>query len=194
MPRKVELAEHIAELHEDLNRLQEHGPVLQSIADAVLKAIRSGGKMLTCGNGGSAAEAAHLAEELTGRFYRERASLPGMCLSIDGTLLTCIGNDYGYDEVFARQVRSLGQPGDVLVGFTTSGNSENVLRALVAGRERGLVTALFSGKTGGKSRGVADHEIIVQSVNPSSMRIQECHQLMMHVLCEMIEVEYMEIE
>jgi D-sedoheptulose 7-phosphate isomerase len=181
--------DHVAQLRQDLDGLAAHSATLQAIADAVLKAIRDGKKVLTCGNGGSAAEAAHLAEELTGRFYRERPSLPGMCLSIDGTLLTCIGNDYGFDDIFARQVQSLGQPGDVLVGFTTSGNSENVLRALNAGKSRGLVTALFSGKTGGKSKGIADYEIIVQSVNPSSMRIQECHQLMMHVLCEMVEVE-----
>jgi D-sedoheptulose 7-phosphate isomerase len=185
---------HVDELKQDLDGLRAHGATLQGIADEILRAIRSGNKLLTCGNGGSSAEAAHLAEELTGRFYRERPSLPGMCLSIDGTLLTCIGNDYGFDEIFARQVRSLGQPGDVLVGYTTSGNSENVLRAIKAGKERGLVTALFSGKTGGRSRGVADYEIVVQSVNPSSMRIQECHQIMMHVLCEMIEVAFLDLD
>lgn len=194
MARVVDLMAHVDELKQDLDGLRAHGATLQGIADEILRAIRSGNKLLTCGNGGSSAEAAHLAEELTGRFYRERPSLPGMCLSIDGTLLTCIGNDYGFDEIFARQVRSLGQPGDVLVGYTTSGNSENVLRAIKAGKERGLVTALFSGKTGGRSRGVADYEIVVQSVNPSSMRIQECHQIMMHVLCEMIEVAFLDLD
>jgi D-sedoheptulose 7-phosphate isomerase len=193
MSTKVDLMDHVAQLRQDLEGLQVHASTLQSIADEVLKAIRVGKKMLTCGNGGSAAEAAHLAEELTGRFYRERASLPGMCLSIDGTLLTCIGNDYGFDDLFARQVQSLGQPGDVLVGFTTSGNSENVIRAIHAGKERGLITVLFSGKTGGRSKGLSHYEVVVQSVNPSSMRIQECHQLLMHVLCEMIEVEYLGI-
>lgn len=181
------LGEHIAELQRDLNGLMAHEATLYALADALIAAFRSGRKLLTCGNGGSSAEAAHLAEEFTGRFYRERPSLPGLCLSIDGTLLTCIGNDYGFDDVFARQVQSLGQPGDVLVGFTTSGNSENVIRALNAGRERGLITALFSGKTGGRARGLADHEIIVQSEHPSSMRVQECHQLLMHVLCERVE-------
>jgi len=193
MPIKVDLMEHIAELRHDLAGLEQHTATLEGLAAAVLNAIRDGKKLLTCGNGGSAAEAAHLAEELTGRFYRERPSLPGICLATDGSLLTCIGNDYGFDEIFARQVQSLGQPGDVLVGFTTSGNSENVIRALHAGRARGLVTGLFSGKTGGRSRGLADYEIIVQSANPSSMRVQECHQLLMHVLCEMVEVAYMEL-
>ena len=182
------LTKHIAELQQDLQGLAAHEDTLNALSDAVLSAFNNGGKLLTCGNGGSAAEAAHLAEEFTGRFYRERKSLPGMCLSIDGTLLTCIGNDYGFDDIFARQVQSLGQPGDVLVVFSSSGNSENIVRALQAGRERGLVTGAFLGKTGGKCKGLADYEIIVQSVNPSAMRIQECHQLMLHALCERVEV------
>ena len=181
------LAEHIAELKRDLDGLMAHEATLNALAEAVLRAFQNGGKLLTCGNGGSAAEAAHLAEEFTGRFYRERPSQPGICLSIDGTLLTCIANDYGFDNVFARQVESLGQPGDVLVAFTTSGNSENVVRALKAGQERGMITAIFSGKTGGRAKGLADHEITVQSENPSSMRVQECHQLLLHVLCERVE-------
>jgi D-sedoheptulose 7-phosphate isomerase len=186
--------DHVAELKQDLDGLAEHATTLQAIADELLKAISDGKKMLTCGNGGSAAEAAHLAEELTGRFYRERRSLPGMCLSIDGSVITCIGNDYGFEDIFARQVSSLGQRGDVFVGFTTSGNSENVLRALHVAKERGLVTVLFSGKTGGKSKGIANYELVVKSVNPSSARIQECHQILMHVLCEMVEVEHLGIQ
>ena len=182
------LRQHIEELQKDLQTLAVHEETLNALAGAVLHAFQSGGKLLTCGNGGSAAEAAHLAEEFTGRFYRERKSLPGICLSIDGTLLTCIGNDYGFDEIFARQVSSLGQPGDVLIGFTSSGNSENILRALRAAKERDLVTGLFSGKTGGKCKGLADFEICVHSVNPSAMRIQECHQLLLHALCERVEV------
>ncbi len=181
------LAQHIEELKRDLDGLLAHEPTLDALGDAILGAFQSGGKLLTCGNGGSAAEAAHLAEEFTGRFYRERPSLPGLCLSIDGTMLTCIANDYGFDQVFSRQIESLGRPGDVLVAFTTSGNSENVVRALGAAKERGLVTAIFSGKTGGRARGMADHEIIVESVNPSSARIQECHQLLLHALCERVE-------
>ena len=182
------LTHHIEELQKDLQTLAVHESTLNALADAVLHSFNNNGKLLTCGNGGSAAEAAHLAEEFTGRFYRERPSLPGLCLSIDGTLLTCIGNDYGFDEIFSRQVQSLGQPGDVLIAFTTSGNSENVFRALQAAKERSLVTGLFSGKAGGKCKGLADFEICVQSVNPSSMRIQECHQLLLHVLCERVEV------
>ncbi len=182
------LTQHIEELQTDLRGLAVHEAALRGLADAVLHSFNTGGKLLTCGNGGSAAEAAHLAEEFTGRFYRERKSLPGLCLSIDGTLLTCIGNDYGFDEVFARQVHSLGMPGDVLVVFTTSGNSENVTRALKAAQARGLVTGAFLGRTGGQCRGLADYEMIVESVSPSAMRVQECHQLMLHALCEHVEV------
>ncbi len=181
------LTEHIAQLQTDLNGLKVHEATFTQLADAVLHCFQNGGKVLTCGNGGSAAEAAHLAEEFTGRFHRERPSLPGVCLSIDGTLLTCIANDYGFEEIFARQVRGFGRPGDVFIGFTTSGNSENVVRALVAARELGLVTVMFSGKGGGKAKGLADHEIIVQSVNPSSARVQECHQFLLHCLCEHVE-------
>lgn len=177
----------IEELRTDLSNLAAHETTLNGLADAVLHAFNTGGKLLTCGNGGSSAEAAHLAEEFTGRFYRERKSLPGICLAIDGSLLTCIGNDYGFDDVFSRQVSSLGNKGDVLIGFTTSGNSENVYRALLEAKERGVVTGIFSGKTGGKCKGVADYEIVVNSVNPSSARVQECHQFLLHELCERVE-------
>ncbi len=187
------LTNHIQELEQDLVGLRSHEAALNALSEAVLTAFNTGHKLLTCGNGGSAAEAAHLAEEFTGRFYRERPSLPGICLSIDGTLLTCIGNDYGFDEIFARQVSSLGSPGDVLIAFTSSGNSENILRALTAARARGVVTGLFSGKTGGRCAGHADFEICVQSVNPSAMRIQECHQVLLHTLCEYVEVNLLGI-
>ena len=189
----VDLSDHISQLKQDLDNLNVHASTLQGLSDAILNSIENGGKLLTCGNGGSSAEAAHFAEELTGRFYRERQSLPGICLSIDGTLLTCIGNDYGFDEVFARQVTSLGRPGDVLVGFTSSGNSETVIRALKVAKEYGLITGLFSGKGGGRAKGLADYEIIVNSVNPSSARVQECHGFLMHVACEMIETAFMGI-
>ena len=187
------LTQHIEELRLDLVGLLVHRETLNELSEAVLHAFNSGHKLLTCGNGGSAAEAAHLAEEFTGRFYRERKSLPGICLSIDGTLLTCIANDYGFDQIFSRQIHSLGTPGDVLIAFTSSGNSENIYRALIAAKERGLVTGLFTGKTGGKCKGIADYELCVQSVNPSAMHIQECHQVLLHTLCEYVEVNLLGI-
>jgi phosphoheptose isomerase len=187
------LAEHIQQLKEDLDGLLAHEPTLSALADALIQTFRSGKKLLTCGNGGSSAEAAHLAEEFTGRFYRERVSWPGICLSIDGTLLTCIANDYGFENVFSRQIESLGQAGDLLAAFTTSGNSENLIRALKAAKQQGMITALFSGKSGGKAKGMADYEFIVQSCNPSSARIQECHQLLLHSLCEQVECRLLEL-
>ncbi len=187
------LTRHVEELRLDLVGLLDHEETLNALSEAVLAAFNTGHKLLTCGNGGSAAEAAHLAEEFTGRFYRERKSLPGMCLSVDGTVLTCIANDYGFDEIFARQIHSLGMPGDVLIAFTSSGNSQNILRALTAARERGVVTGLFTGKTGGRCKGLADYELCIQSVNPSAMRIQECHQVLLHTLCEYVETKLLGI-
>ena len=110
---------------------------------------------------------------------------PGMCLNTDGALLTCIGNDYGFDEIFARQVSSLGNRGDVFVLFSTSGNSENCLRAIHVAKERGLITAAFLGKGGGRTAGLADYDFTIAS--NSTMRIQECHQFLMHMLCEKVE-------
>lgn len=176
---------HIRDLQETLQRTNELVPTVIAFSDALFNAFVSGKKLITAGNGGSSAEAAHFAEEFTGRFWRERRSLPGICLSIDGTTLTCIGNDYGFDEVFARQVSGYGQPGDVFAAFSSSGNSENVIRALKKARELGMVTASFCGKGGGRSLGLADYELIVPS--DSTMRVQETHLFLLHMVCERVE-------
>lgn len=160
-------------------------PAVEGAAAAIVAALERGGTLLTCGNGGSAADALHLAEELVGRYSRERRALPAVCLNADPTALTCICNDYGYDQVFSRGVEALGRRGDVLVGFTTSGNSANVLAAFAAARAKGVVTVLVSGKDGGKARGVCDHEIIVPSLNTA--RIQEVHTLVLHQWLEAID-------
>ncbi len=183
---------HAAQLQEAIGTLASFETTLQSFADTLFAAFQSGKKLLTCGNGGSAAEAAHLAEEFTGRFWRERQSLPGMCLSVDGTVLTCIINDYGADEMFARQVSSLGNPGDVLLAFSTSGNSRNVIRALEVAKERRLITAAFLGKGGGQMRGMTDYEFIVES--DSTMRVQECHIFLVHMLCEAVERRLLKLD
>ena len=140
---------------------------------------------MTCGNGGSAADAMHLAEELVGRYNRERRALAALCLNADPTAITCICNDYGYENVFSRGVEALGKPGDVLVGFTTSGNSINILNAFAAAAKLGVVTVLLAGKDGGKARGACDHEIIVPSHNTA--RIQEVHTLVLHQWLENID-------
>jgi len=155
------------------------------VAEAMTKCLRSGNKILFFGNGGSAADAQHLAAELSGRFLKERASLAGWALTTNSSVLTAIGNDYSFDDVFARQVQGIGSPDDVAFGITTSGNSPNVLRAVNVARERKLVTVGLSGKTGGKLYSAVDHCICIPS--DQTPRIQEAHILTGHILCELIE-------
>jgi D-sedoheptulose 7-phosphate isomerase len=158
---------------------------MDASAKCIIDALKRGNKVLSCGNGGSACDALHLAEELTGRFHKNRRSLPGISLCADTSALTCIGNDYGFDQIFSRQVDGLGTAGDVLVGFTTSGNSPNVLAAFVVAKAKGLKTILVAGGTGGKAKGVCDHEIIVSS--DSTARIQEVHTFVLHYWLEQVE-------
>ncbi|MDQ3812884.1 MAG: SIS domain-containing protein [Armatimonadota bacterium] len=179
------LSQQIKEAAAAMASVEAHLPALQVIADQLIEALHSGHKILTCGNGGSAAEAQHFAEELVGRYCRERRSLPAVSLVADGTLLTCILNDYGADEIFARQVDSLGAAGDVLVGLSTSGNSENVRRALERAKGRGVTTVALLGRDGGLTHGLADYEIIIEA--STTARIQEAHLLCIHLLCEAID-------
>lgn len=155
------------------------------IATAAVTTLKAGGKILTCGNGGSAADAMHLAEELVGRYNRNRRSLPAVCLNADATLLTCIANDFGYDEVFARQVEGLAGKNDLLVCFSSSGNSPNIVRALATAKKLGVNSAALLGKDGGKAKGQAGCELIVQSSDTA--RVQEAHTLLLHALLEVIE-------
>lgn len=175
------------DLIQTLRRFDSLMPIVAQATEILIHTLRSGGKILTCGNGGSAADASHMSEELVGRYKGERKSLPAVCLSSDGPLLTCIGNDYGFDSVFSRQVEGLGRPGDVLVVFSTSGNSENIRRALATAKERGIKTISLLGKDGGKCRGLADHEIIIPSA--VGARIQEIHTFVMHWWLERVEAE-----
>ena len=147
--------------------------------------ILRGGKILIAGNGGSAADAQHIAAEFVGRFVRERMSLPAIALTTDTSALTAIANDYGFDAVFARQVAGLGNKDDVFIGISTSGNSPNIVRAVVAAREKGLKIIVFSGRDGGILRGAADVEIIVPS--DVTARIQEMHILVGHIICEFVD-------
>jgi phosphoheptose isomerase len=154
-------------------------------ADLIEQCLRAGNKLLVCGNGGSAADAAHFATELVVRFGKDRRAYPAICLAADGGLLTAAGNDYGFDEIFARQVAAFGVPGDLLICLTTSGKSKNVRRALEEAKTRKLKTIAFLGRDGGSTIGVADIDLLVQS--DSIARIQEAHQLLLHVLCEIAE-------
>ena len=161
---------------------------IDAICRVVVLALKTGAKVLTAGNGGSAAEAMHMAEELIGRFRCDRVSLPAVSLAADATVLTCIGNDYGFESIFSRQIEGLGQPGDVLVVFSTSGNSRNVLNALKAASSRGVISIALLGKTGGAAAGIADYEIVVPG--NSTERIQEAHQLLLHIILEAVEAEF----
>jgi len=178
-------SESVGELRDVLDAVEALAPQVDAAGAAILDALIHGGKLLTCGNGGSAADAMHLAEELVGRYRRERRALPGICLNADPTAITCICNDYGYEKVFSRGVEALGKSGDVLVGFTTSGNSANVLEAFAAAKALGIVTILLAGKNGGKAGGTCDFQIIVPSQNTA--RIQEIHTLVLHQWLEMID-------
>jgi D-sedoheptulose 7-phosphate isomerase len=154
-------------------------------ADLIEESLRAGNKLLVCGNGGSAADASHFATEFVVRFTKDRPAYPAICLSGDGGLLTAAGNDYGFDEVFARQVAAFGLQGDVLICLTTSGKSRNVERALEQAKAHKLKTIAFLGRDGGSTIGMADVDLLVRS--ESTARIQEAHQFLLHVLCEAIE-------
>lgn len=162
---------------------------LDLAADLIAESLGSGGKVLACGNGGSACDGMHFCEELTGRFRKDRPALAAISLT-DAGHITCVANDYGYDEVFARGVRALGRAGDVLVALSTSGNSANVIRAVDEAREIGMKTIGLLGRDGGKLAGACDLEWIVPGVPveaPTADRIQEIHMLILHALVEGVE-------
>ena len=170
-----------------LPKLAALGPQLAAACALLADCWRAGGKLLVCGNGGSCADAMHLAEELVVRFQKTRRGLAAIALA-DPTTLTCAGNDFGYNAIFERQVEALGRPGDVLVVMSTSGNSENVLRALSAAKAGGLRTIGFLGKTGGKAMGRCDVELIVPA--DTAHRVQEGHKILYHTLCEWADAAY----
>jgi phosphoheptose isomerase len=175
----------IAAAEETLQSLVELDAHVAKAADMIEQCLCAGNKMLVCGNGGSAADAAHFATEFVVRFAKDRCAYPAICLTGDGGLLTAAANDYGFEEIFARQVAAFGAPGDVLICLTTSGKSKNVQRALEEAKARKLKTIAFLGRDGGSTIGIADVDILV--ANDSPARIQEAHTLLLHVLCEIME-------
>ena len=161
---------------------------LLEVANVASSTIKAGHKIMLCGNGGSAADSQHIAAELIGRFEKERRSMAAIALTTDTSALTAIGNDYGYDQVFARQVEGLGQSGDLLIGISTSGNSKNVVKAMEVAQSKGIRTvALVGDKPEGAMQAIADHVLAAPSTNTA--RIQECHILIMHTLCQLVESE-----
>jgi D-sedoheptulose 7-phosphate isomerase len=175
----------VDELIETLTKFRDLSSRVDEIAQRLITALQHGNKILTCGNGGSAADALHMAEELVGRYKHDRRSLPAISLAADPTLLTCIGNDYGFDKLFSRQIEGLAQPGDIVVMFSSSGNSSNLLAALTAAEQKRVVTVALLGKTGGFMAGKADYEIIVPGAETA--RIQEVHTLILHSWLEQID-------
>jgi D-sedoheptulose 7-phosphate isomerase len=160
-------------------------PKIVQAAGLVKECLLAGGKLLVCGNGGSSADASDFATEYTCRFVNDRQPFPAVNLTTDGSLLTAIGNDYAFEEIFSRQVRAFGKKGDVLVGISTSGRSPNVLRALEEATKLGLHSIALLGKDGGKARDLATINLIVPS--QTTARIQEAHKFMLHVICELVE-------
>ncbi len=158
---------------------------LGTVADAMTNALLAGGKILLCGNGGSAADAQHIAAELLSRFESERAPLPAIALTTDSSVVTAIGNDYGYDHVFERQVRGLGAKGDVLIAISTSGRSPNIVRALDAARERGVVAVGFTGAKGGEM--VSRCDILLRAPSDKTAVIQQIHITAAHIICGLVE-------
>jgi len=186
-----------------LSRVRDHFAesiaTKQTSADAIAESIAAAGrvmsdalladcKILSCGNGGSAADAQHFSSELLNRFEMERPGLPAMALTTDASTVTSISNDYSYEEIFSKQVRALGKPGDVLLGISTSGNSENVIRAINAAHERGMKVVAFSGRDGGRMADMfADGDVEIRVPATRTARIQEVHLLVIHCLCDLID-------
>lgn len=182
----------IAEHLEVIQALRSQHAVLEGIASEMTRAILEGNKVLWCGNGGSAADSQHMAAELMGRFRRERRGLPSVALTTDTSILTAIGNDYGYEKVFQRQVEALCVKGDIVVGISTSGNSKNVCAALETAHQAGAFTVAFTGEGGGAMAKIADATL--QIASKDTARIQEGHILCGHMLCDWIELSICERE
>lgn len=183
-----EFRDAIAAATETLNSLSSLEPRVAEATDVIEQCLRAGNKLLVCGNGGSAADASHFVTELVVRFARDRQPYPAICLASDSGILTAAANDFGFDEIFARQVAAFAQSGDVLICLTTSGKSRNVIRALEEAKGRGLKTIAFLGRDGGSTIGIADVDLLVKG--DSTARIQEAHQLLLHVLCEIIDIRF----
>ena len=168
--------------------LETLSPVIAGGATRIIEALLSDRKILACGNGGSAADSQHFSSELLNRFEQERPGLPAIALTTDSSTLTSIANDYHYDDIFAKQVRALGQPGDVLLAISTSGNSRNVVRAIEAAKEREMVVVALNGRDGGAmANAMTENDVNICVDGPSTARIQEMHIIIIHCLCDLID-------
>ncbi len=178
-------AERLAEAAALHSAMRGQAAAIEAAAHVIAGALLAGRKVLLFGNGGSATDAQHMSSELVGRFERDRRPAAVIALTVDGAVLTSVGNDYGFDQVFSRQVEALGAEGDIAFAITTSGTSANVTRALTSAKARGMVTVALTGRDGGEAGRLADHHLNVAA--GSTARIQEVHRTVLHVLCELIE-------
>lgn len=176
--------EKLAEVFNNFIEEEKKNNTTEKVAKALSEIFSNGNKVLICGNGGSNCDALHFAEEFTGRFRKERRALPAIAIS-DSSHITCVGNDYGFDYIFSKGVEAFGKPGDMFIGISTSGNSENVIKAVELAKSMGLITVGMLGKNGGKLKGKCDYEFIVQG--ETSDRIQEVHMTILHVIIEGVE-------
>ena len=173
------------------NQILADDKILQTLKDCVevlVSAFKKGNKVLFCGNGGSAADAQHLAAEFSGRFYIDRDALPAEALHCNTSYITAVGNDYGYDVIYSRIIKGIGNTGDVLVGLSTSGNSKNIINAFEVANKKGITTIAFTGATGGKLKEITRHLINVPSND--TPRIQESHIMLGHIICQLVEEQY----
>ncbi len=173
------------------NKIVADETLLQTVkicVSVIETAFKKGNKVLFCGNGGSAADAQHLAAEFSGRFYKDRDALPAEALHCNTSYLTAVGNDYGFDVIYSRMIKGIGNSGDVLIGLSTSGNSNNIINAFEIAREKNMITIAFTGESGGKLKSLSDHLINVPSND--TPRIQESHIMLGHIICQMVEEIY----
>jgi len=161
---------------------------VEAIILAIVRAFRNGNHVYFCGNGGSAADAQHLAAEFSGRFYKDRHALPAEALHFNTSYLTAVANDYSFDLIYARLIQGLGKKGDVLIGLSTSGNSKNIVQAFETARQKEMITMGFTGETGGDLKALSDYLVNIPSID--TPRIQECHLLLGHIICQMVEEIY----
>ncbi len=173
---------------QDVLQNEELLKTVQDCVTLIVQAFKNGNKVLFCGNGGSAADAQHLAAEFSGRFYTDRDALPAEALHCNTSYLTAVANDYSYDVIYSRLIKGIGNPGDVLVGLSTSGNSKNIYNAFEVAREKGITTIAFTGASGGTMKALSDYLINVPSTD--TPRIQESHIMLGHIICQLVEAEY----
>lgn len=176
------------QISENFVKLQDKASTIEQISQLWINALAQGKKVIFCGNGGSAADSQHLAAELMGRYKFDRDPMPAMSLTVDTSALTAIGNDYGYDKIFSRQLRGIGKTGDILVGISTSGNSKNIIDAFLTAKEKGIKTIAFTGEQGGKMREIAD--VCLNVPSNTTNNIQEMHIACGHLICGIVESHF----